>query len=198
MAAGSFDDAFSFPVVSIMNIPSMIRAALVVVLAAGILVFFGGTSKMKGKYFGFEAENLNGVQVSSLDSRFADKVLVIDIWGTWCPPCRAEIPHLNDLYARYRDQGLEIVGVAFEHASSREDAVRGLNRFIREFRIEYPILLGGTPSEVDLHAVFPDLEGFGGFPTTLVVDREGKVAELTVGFGPGVMEKLEAAVQASL
>ncbi len=181
-----------------MNIPSMIRAGLVVALAAGILVYFGGSSKMKGELFLFEAEDLNGESVSSADARFTGKVLIIDIWGTWCPPCRAEIPHLNDLYSRYRDQGLEIVGVAFEQAIDRATAVRGLDRFIREFYIEYPVLLGGTPSDFNLHRVFPDLDGFGGFPTTLVIDREGKVRELTVGFGPGVVEKLESAIQASL
>lgn len=181
-----------------MNIASAIRAMAVVALAAAILVYFGSTPKMTGKPFWFEAEDFEGTMVSLGDPRFENKVIILDIWGTWCPPCQAEIPHLNDLYDRYRKQGVEVVGVAFEHARSREAAIRGLRRFIREFQIEYLVLLGGTPSDVDLKSAFPALEGFGGFPTTIVLDRQGIVRELTVGFGPGVIESIESAVQASL
>lgn len=181
-----------------MNVPTIIRASAVVLLAAGILVYFSGGSDLEGNLFWFEAEDLEGYSVSAADSRFQDKVLVVDIWGTWCPPCRAEIPHLNDLYRQYGDQGLEIVGIAFERAPDRASAVRNLRQFMREFDIQYPVLLGGTPSQVDLERVFPDLTDFGGFPTTIVLDREGVVQEVTVGFSPSLMDRLEAAIQENL
>lgn len=181
-----------------MNFPMILRASAVVLLAAGILVYFSRGSNLEGMPFSFEAESLDGSSVSWTDPRFEDKVLVIDIWGTWCPPCRAEIPHLNSLYDRYADQGLEIVGIAFEHAPDRASAVRDLERFIREFAIEYPVLLGGTPSETDLFRVFPGLTEFRGFPTTIVLDRKGIVQEVTVGFSPALMNRLETAIQENL
>lgn len=181
-----------------MNVPTILRASVVVLLAAGILIYFSGGSNMEGSPFVFEAEAFDGSSVSWADPRFDDKVLVVDIWGTWCPPCRAEIPHLNALYDKYADQGLEIVGVAFEHAPDRSSAVRNLEQFIREFEIEYPILLGGTPSQTDLQRVFPGLSDFRGFPTTLVLDREGIVREVTVGFSPNLMARIEDAIQKNL
>lgn len=181
-----------------MKVPPMLRPLAVVLLAAGVLVFFSGRSDMEGKPFAFEAVDLEGRTVSHMDPAFTGKVLVLDIWGSWCPPCRAEIPHLNSLYDTYREQGLEIVGIAFEHAPDRAGAVEGLRRFIREYRMEYPVLYGGMPEAGDLRRAFPDLGDFGGFPTTLVIDREGLVREVTVGFSPALMGKLEAAVKDAL
>lgn len=181
-----------------MKIPPMVRPLAVVVLAAAILAYFGGRSDMEGKAFPFAAEDFGGRIVSNEDPAFAGKVLVVDIWGSWCPPCRAEIPHLNSLYEAYKDKGLEIVGVAFEESGDRASAIRGLNRFIAEYQMKYPVLYGGTPSGSDVRRAFPNLTDFGGFPTTIVIDRQGIVRLVTVGFGPGMMGKIEAAVQDAL
>src|SRR5437762_9755963 len=59
--------------------------------------------------FDFDLEDVNGQRLSKAD--FAGKVLIVDIWGTWCPPCRMEIPHFLALHRQYGDQGLQVVGL---------------------------------------------------------------------------------------
>jgi thiol-disulfide isomerase/thioredoxin len=122
----------------------------------------------------------------------------VDIWGSWCPPCREAIPHLNNLSAAYADRGVEVVGVAFEESPSSEIAVQRLREFMREYDIQFTVLYGGQPSANEVMRIFPDLGTFGGFPTTVVLDRDRRVREATVGFTPRMMTKIEAAVEASL
>ena len=115
---------------------------------------------------------------------FKGKVVVVDFWGTWCPPCRKELPHLAALYRKHHDQGLEIVGLNYENA---EGAVARdfVKKFARENDIPYPCLMGDRNTQ----NLVPDFEGY---PTTLFLDREGKVRLKVTGYQP--LGALEAAV----
>jgi thiol-disulfide isomerase/thioredoxin len=180
------------------SMPTMFRAILFIILAAAVLSLFSGRRAKLGEAFAFEAETLDGEPVTELDSIFDDKVLVVDIWGSWCPPCRQAIPHLNMLSAAYADRAVEVVGIAFEESPSREVAVPRLREFMRQYDVQFTVFYGGQPVARDLNRVFPDLGNFGGFPTTIVLDRERRVREVTVGFSPELMSKIEAAVEKSL
>src|SRR5262249_11028503 len=113
--------------------------------------------------------------VKTLDGKKLDladlkgKVVIVDVWGTWCPPCRNEIPHFVQLYADWKEKGLEIVGVAFENGSD-DDAAKLVQEFAEKEGIKYPLSANGQESP--LAASIP---GFGTFPTTFFIDREGKV-----------------------
>ena len=103
---------------------------------------------------------LNGDSVSLASLR--GKVVLFNIWATWCHPCRAEIPELRALQARYQDRGLELVGVSVD-ADGTDDAIRG---FMDEFRMTYQVWR--DPDE-RVSTRFLAL----GVPATYLIDRDG-------------------------
>ena len=114
----------------------------------------------------FTVTALDGRSISSADWR--GKVVLVNFWATWCPPCRAEIPDLIVLQEKYREH-LVIVGIAED-----EGSVDGVKRFVAEHKINYPIVMS-TP---ELRKIFPDVMAL---PTTFVLDRDGSLAQKNVG-----------------
>lgn len=135
--------------------------------------------------FGFAFPSVDGGIVSSQDARFRGKVLVVDIFGTWCPTCHEAAPTLVDLYRTRQARGLEIVGLAYE--VSGDSAVDGalVRRYRDKFQIPFPLLLAGINDTEAAAATQPQLKGFAAFPTTLFIGRDGKVRRVHAGFyGP--------------
>lgn len=122
--------------------------------------------------FTFELTDTNGAPIKLSD--FQGKVCIVDIWGTWCPPCRAEIPSFVALQEKFGAQGFQIVGLNQE--SGDDDAAKNtlINSFIAENKMNYPCALIND----DVMSQVPD---FQGFPTTLFIDRSGKVRMKAVG-----------------
>ncbi|MHC4390396.1 MAG: TPR end-of-group domain-containing protein [Planctomycetota bacterium] len=133
--------------------------------------------------FDFSLETVDGKQVALKDLR--GKVVLVDVWGTWCPPCRKTIPHLVELQKKHGDAGLQIVGLNFERIRDQDEARDKVLAYRKENGIEYPCAL--TP-----RALIDTIPDFRGFPTMLMVDREGRVRLKHVGYTEG--EVLEAAV----
>jgi thiol-disulfide isomerase/thioredoxin len=123
----------------------------------------------------------------SLDG-YKDKVVIVDFWGTWCPPCRTEIPHFVKLQEKYRDRGLQIVGLNYERGDP-DQAVPTIRQFMTSNKMNYPRAGGDRSTQQQV----PDLTGF---PTTLFIDRSGKVRMKLVGLQS--LETLEAIVQTLL
>ena len=103
---------------------------------------------------------LNGDSVSLASLR--GKVVLFNIWATWCHPCRDEIPELRQIHAKYKDRGLELVGVSVD-ADGTDDAIKG---FMDEFRMTYPVWR--DPDE-RVSARFLTI----GVPATYLIDRDG-------------------------
>lgn len=144
----------------------------------------------------FSIPDLDGNIVSNFDERFGGKVVLIDVFGTWCPPCRESIPFLEELHHEYADEGLVIVGVAFEveeNAATRREA---LTKFIDENAIAYTVLDGGTTADRAL--VLPDLESFQGYPTMVIIGRDGKVAHANTVFVPRELPLIRSEVENAL
>jgi thiol-disulfide isomerase/thioredoxin len=125
----------------------------------------------------FDLVTIDGKPISSKD--FAGKVVIVDLWGTWCPPCRAEIPHFIELTKKYKDQPFAMVGLNFEHHLSdkdspkeaekkKEEALKAIREFASGARIPYPLAL------VD-QKTMNKLGNVGGFPTTFFLDKSGKL-----------------------
>jgi thiol-disulfide isomerase/thioredoxin len=134
--------------------------------------------------------------VSLSDERFRDKVVVVNIFGSWCPNCNDEAPLLEDWYRRYHDRGLEIVGLAFEFTGDRERDARMVRKFARRHGIEYPLLLAGTSDKAVAARTLQHLDRLVAYPTTVFIGRDGKVRRIHSGFaGPGTGEHHERLVR---
>jgi thiol-disulfide isomerase/thioredoxin len=87
--------------------------------------------------------------------------LLVEFWATWCPPCRKSIPHLNEIYAKYKPKGLEIVGITDEDEAT-------VKKFQQQIPMEYNVAIN-TPSSI--YKQF----GIEAIPTAFLVDRAGKI-----------------------
>jgi peroxiredoxin len=110
----------------------------------------------------FTVKDMNGQSVAL--SSFKGKVIVLDFWATWCPPCKAEIPGFVELQKEYGEKGLQIVGV------SVDDTVDKLSPFAAEFKMNYPVLVGLDRD--DLQDAYGPMWGI---PTTFLISRDGKI-----------------------
>jgi len=94
---------------------------LIPLLLIGLVIFYFWKMKGSTPIEDFTAKDIHGEEIRLSD--FDDQVVILDFWATWCPPCRAEIPHLVDLYKAHKDDPLEIISVALEK-KSEDKAIR--------------------------------------------------------------------------
>ena len=135
--------------------------------------------------FRFAFPDLDGRTVTEQDPRFKGKVVMVDVFGTWCPTCHDAAPELVRLYRKYHDQGLEIVGLAYEVSGDTAVDRRQVRRYREKFGIPFPLLLAGINETDAAAATLPQLQGFTAFPTTIFLGRDGKVRRIHAGFyGP--------------
>ena len=125
----------------------------------------------------FSAPDVNGKMVST--AALHGKVVLINFWATWCPPCREEIPSLIELQKKYKDE-LQIVGVAQDSGSAAD-----VRRFMEAHQMNYPSVLS-TP---EIERLFPAVYAL---PTTFVLDHDGKIAQKHVGLLNTAVTELEA------
>ena len=158
----------------------MKRTSLIITVAA--LAFIGGLSVrwLVSAPLISEQSNLRTLpEFSLLDlsrknhsiKEWQGKVLVINFWATWCPPCLKEIPEFIGLQNEFSQQGLQIIGIAIDEA----EPVKG---FVADKKINYPILLGqeqGTKIAHDLGNIVNTV------PFTVIVDRQGRVVKTQMG-----------------
>lgn len=151
---------------------------------------------VEGDVLRFEAPDLEGKVVTDSEERFEGKVVLVDIWGSWCPPCRKSIPKLAEMQKELGEAGLVVVGVAFEEESDTDARRAGIRKAVEDLGINYLVLDGGTTSNVE--KVFPTLEGFRGFPTMIIVGRDGNVAHANTVFVPREEKEIRREVEKAL
>lgn len=137
--------------------------------------------RVEGGKLEFALPDLDGEIVAHDDPRFEGKVVLIDLWGTWCPPCISEIPTFNDLHRRLGEQGLVIVGIAFERRGDLRQRRAKLQAFMKKYPIEYLVLDGGLTK--DAATALPALRDVKGLPVEIFVGRDGRVHEARNGYG---------------
>lgn len=138
--------------------------------------------------FAFEVDKLGGGKLRAAD--FAENVLIVDLWGTWCPPCREAVPHLQRLYAKYRHHGLEIVGFNYERGTQKEQAEIA-RKFASGHGLTYHLALG-TP------AVQRQVPNFKGYPTLLFFQKGLQYSHVMVGFDASHAVEIERWVATEL
>jgi thiol-disulfide isomerase/thioredoxin len=127
----------------------------------------------------FNGKTLEGKDVDASDPRFAGKVVVLDVMGSWCPNCHDEAPFLAELDREFRPRGLEVVSLCFEDAEQLKNPSR-LRAFIERYGIEYTVLLAGEPSE--LAQKLPQAVKLNTWPATFFIGRDGLVRSVHAGF----------------
>lgn len=145
--------------------------------------------------FNFSFPDLDDNMVSLTDERFKDKVVLVQLMGSYCPNCLDETKFYSKFYESNKDKGLEIVALAFENAKSKEKAIKGINRMKERVGLNYEILLAqiGTNDKGKALEKMPMLNKVVSYPTTIYLDRTGKVRKIHTGFnGPATGEKYES------
>ena len=128
---------------------------------------------------GFELKDLEGKAVKLSD--FKGKVVLLNFWATWCPPCREEIPDLVALQTKYEKQGLVVLGVSLD-----EKGPAPVKAFAKRMKVNYPVIMGDEKT----------VAAYGNFqaiPTTFYIDRAGRIAGMHEGGADEAM--FEAAVK---
>jgi thiol-disulfide isomerase/thioredoxin len=134
----------------------------------------------------FTFPNEKGEKISLSDDAFKGKVTVVQILGSWCPNCMDESMYLAPFYEKNKDKGLEIIGLAYEKNADLESFKTKMALIRKRFGIEYPLLQAGLNNSESATESLPMLNKVIGFPTTLIIDKKGKIRETHTGFsGPG-------------
>lgn len=115
----------------------------------------------------FTLRDVKGKEIRLSD--FKSQVIYLDFWGTWCPPCVEETPHLNALYQEYTDQGFVVMGVALG------DTKKTLERYVDKMKVTYPVALGDTQ-------IVQDYKGIIFLPTAFLIDRKGMIRRKLFGY----------------
>ena len=135
--------------------------------------------------FEFAFPDLTGRIVTHEDPQFQGKIVIVDIFGTWCSTCHDAAPFLVELYNRYHERGLEIVGLGYEVTGDPEVDGALVARYAEKFDIPFPLLLAGVNDSDSPSETQPQLDGSIAFPTTIFLDRTGHVRRVHAGFyGP--------------
>lgn len=137
------------------------------------------------KKIAFSFKDLNGRLVSLSNSRFKNKVVIVQILGSWCPNCMDETAYMINYYKKYHPKGVEVVGLAYERTNDFNKSKKTLLQLQKRFNIPYPLLITGyKPGDADKS--LPMLKDIIGFPTTIIIDKKGDVRKIHTGFsGPG-------------
>ncbi len=140
----------------------------------------------------FAFYNTKNKKVSLSDPKYKNKVVIVQIMGSWCPNCMDESAYLSKVYKQYHKKGLEIIALAYERTSDAERAKTNLTRLSKRFNIGYDILLTGLTGKEKASESLPFLNGIMAFPTTIFLDKNHQVKSVYTGFsGPATGKAYE-------
>ena len=180
----------------------------IMILVIVVLCFVGGYFYLNGQWFSPEnpeshagvgwpieyvqLEPLTGDGQPVSRAEITGRVVLLNIWGTWCPPCRRELPHMAELRRRFAGQeDFLLLAVSYPGGSQTED-VRSLKtqtaQMLDKLSVDMPTYY--DPQSNTLAALRGTIN-FQGFPTTLLLDRQGVIRAVWVGFRPGVETEME-------
>ena len=133
----------------------------------------------------FSFPNLEGNLVSLDAPKYKDKVVILQVFGTWCPNCMDETKFYAKWYDKNKDRGVEIIGLAYEVKDDFEYAKARVNKVKKAYNVNYDYLIAGTSDKGNASKSLPMLNHIMSFPTSIIIDKKGKVRSIHTGFsGP--------------
>ncbi len=132
-----------------------------------------------------EFEMLDGTKSKLSDRK--GKVLLVNIWGTWCGPCRGEMPSLIAMQDQYRDKGLEIIGLNIGNGSGTPEPVPDIKAFVDKMKLNYTIAISPNAVTGQFYAVTKAQV----VPQTILIDREGRLRGVFIGGGPSIADSMK-------
>lgn len=134
----------------------------------------------------FSFPDLNKNLISPAHEKFKNKVLILQIFGTWCPNCMDETKFLAQWYKENKDRGVEILGLAYERKNDFDYASSRVRKMKEKLNVEYEFVIAGTDDKKKASETLPMLNKVIAFPTTIFIGKDGKVKHIRTGFeGPG-------------
>ncbi|MFH0766087.1 MAG: TlpA disulfide reductase family protein [Calditrichota bacterium] len=163
-----------------MNFKFLLALALSLSLIAGSSVIVQAQEEVAPqapnlvKAADFQLTDLDGKPVKLSDYR--GKVIILDFWATWCPPCVKEIPHFNELAKKYQKKGLVVLGVSVDR-----DGAKAVEKFKSKNALKYRVAMSNDTTYQTYQSYLPEDER-GGIPFTFVIDKEGFIRQYYVGY----------------
>lgn len=156
--------------------------------------------------FSFDLKDLQGNDFHFPNKTFDNKVVIIQIMGTWCPNCMDETRYFKELYEKYHNQGLEIISIGYEIGDTYEQYVERIERFKSKMELDFTFLVGGKANKDLASDHFSMLNEIISYPTSIFIGKDGTVKRVHTGFnGPGTgsyyidyVEKTNALVESLL
>ncbi len=132
-----------------------------------------------------EIKMIDGTSFKMTDKK--GKVVLLNLWATWCSPCREEMPELVAMHEKYKDQGFEVIGLDSDDAETAEQ----IQDFGKEMKLTYPL---GFADE-ELFRQFVKISNLPGIPQSILVNRDGKMTGVFTGGGRKVVDKMKQTVE---
>jgi thiol-disulfide isomerase/thioredoxin len=171
----------------------LISAAFILVAAVAYTLYQGSRPKRATSNNTALPENVMQASINLLDGQktkladYSGKVLVVDLWATWCGPCKQEIPHLIEIAKEYKSKGVEVIGLTNEDPETDAEWVK---QFSEAFNINYPIGWADEEMQIGL------MRGRNGIPQTFIIGRDGRIIKHFVGFNPRFsVPQMKAAIE---
>lgn len=142
---------------------------------------------LKDGYVGMEFSfpGLDGKPISLTDEKYKDKVVILQLFGTWCPNCMDETKFLTKWYDNNKNRGVEIIGLAYEVKDDFDYAKTRVQKMKEKYSIGYDFVIAGTSESGNAAKSLPMLNHVMSFPTAIIIDKKGKVRNIHTGFsGP--------------
>ena len=133
----------------------------------------------------FSFPGLDGIPISLEDAKYQNKVIILQLFGTWCPNCMDETKFFTKWYDENKVRGVEIIGLAYENKADFDYAKTRVQKMKDKYNIDYDFVIAGTSKNGEAAKSLPMLNHVMSFPTSIIIDKKGKVRSIHTGFsGP--------------